>query len=78
MLGERALELARVALDRLARDAFGEGKAMAALRAKHLFFGVDDDGAGHATLLQKFGVRAGIRSRLRGNRIPALTPVCAG
>ena len=51
--GERALELARVALDRLAREAFGQREAVAAPRAGHLLIGWDHDRAGHTRLLER-------------------------
>ena len=50
-LGEAALELLGMALDRLPGDAFGQREVVAALRASHLLFGFDDDGAGHSSLL---------------------------
>jgi hypothetical protein len=51
--GKRALELGGVALDGLAGNAFGEREAVVALRASHLRFGFDDDGAGHTHLLER-------------------------
>src|SRR6266850_610613 len=53
VLGERAVELRGVALDRLPRDAFGELEAMVAPGASHRLLGLDDDRAGHAVLLRK-------------------------
>ena len=47
LLGVAALEFVGVALDGLARDALGEGKAVVALRAGDALRAVDDDGSGH-------------------------------
>src|SRR5207253_1816337 len=55
--GDRALEFAGVAFDRLAREAFAEREAVVALRAGHRLFGLDDDRASHS-YSQKIGVRA--------------------
>ena len=54
-LGERALELAGMALDRLPAQAFGEGEAVAALRAGDLLVGGNDDRARHVFLLNCAG-----------------------
>ena len=63
--GERAVELLGVALDCLAGDAFGKREAVAALRAGHLLFCMNDDVMCHGYLPKKFGVRAQNQAKAR-------------